>query len=78
MDLINNMLTHYNVSDIISAFLFKKSSGEFRFHLAFWPNDLFDPRNIIGHSGVDARCVLIAAIFPERRYADLSMHTRVV
>lgn len=44
----------------------------------FRPNDPFDPRNIIGHFGVDAWRVPIAAIFPERRYTDLTRHTCVI
>jgi len=44
----------------------------------FRPNDPFDPWHVIGHSGVDAGRVPIAAIFPERRYTNLTRHTRVV
>lgn len=44
----------------------------------FRPNDAFDPRNVVRHSGVHARRVLAAAVFAERRYPDLRVHTDVV
>lgn len=75
------MIIDYNVSDTIIDFLFKQSFilfGEFCFHSTFWPNNCFDPRNIIGHSGIDSGRVLIATVFPERCYTDLRLHTRVI
>lgn len=55
--------------------------GSFKIRLRFSnfrPNDRFDPRNIVRHSGVNAGRVYAAAVFPERRDSDLSVHTGVV